>query len=121
MKRLNQDPWQEAISKFKIGDVITGEVQKVVDYGAFVRIGKGLNGLIHISEMSDSLVKDPNDYVKEGEKVNVKILTISTTERHLGLSLKAVGKSTPVRQKQPYVKKEISRENLEDAIAEEIK
>ncbi len=88
VKRLQNDPWVEAISKYKVGDVVEGEVQRVVDYGAFVKIGKGLNGLVHISEISDKLVKDPRDFVKEGDKVKVKILSISSTERHLGLSLK---------------------------------
>lgn len=90
VKRLQDDPWEEAISKFNIGDVVEGVVQKVVNYGAFVRIGEGLNGLVHISEMSNQLVKDPRDIVKEGDEVKVKILSISKTERHLGLSLKRV-------------------------------
>ncbi|MFH1547022.1 MAG: S1 RNA-binding domain-containing protein [bacterium] len=90
IKRLQDDPWADAISKYKIGDVVDGEVQKVVHYGAFVRIGEGLNGLVHISEMSNELVKDPHDIVKEGDKAQVKILSISKTERHLGLSLKRV-------------------------------
>jgi small subunit ribosomal protein S1 len=89
VKRLQQDPWSAAISKFKVGDVVDGLVQKVVDYGAFIRIGNGLNGLVHISEMSDKLVHNPRDIVNEGDSVKVRILSISTTERHLGLSLKA--------------------------------
>ncbi len=96
VKRLQQDPWARAISQFKVGDVVDGEVQKVVPYGAFVRIGEGLNGLIHISELSDKLVKNPEDIVKPGQEVKVKILSISSTERHLGLSLKAAdSKSAP--------------------------
>lgn len=90
IKRLQEDPWEEAVSKYKVGDVVEGEVQKVLHYGAFVRIGKGLNGLVHISEMSNDLVKDPNNIVSEGDEVKVKILSISKTERHLGLSLKRV-------------------------------
>lgn len=93
VKRLQKDPWSEAISKYKIGDVVDGEIQKVVPYGAFVRIGEGLNGLIHISELSDKLVKNPEDIVKIGQPVKVKILSISSTERHLGLSLKATDSS----------------------------
>lgn len=95
VKRLQQDPWAKAISQFKVGDVVDGEVQKVVPYGAFVRIGEGLNGLIHISELSDKLVKNPEDIVKAGQKVKVKILSISSTERHLGLSLKAADSKVP--------------------------
>jgi small subunit ribosomal protein S1 len=90
IKRLQKDPWAEAISEYKIGDIVEGEVQKVVHYGAFVRIGEGLNGLVHISEMSNKLVNDPHDIIEEGDKVKVKILSISKTERHLGLSLKRV-------------------------------
>lgn len=90
VKRLQKDPWADAIAKYDIGDVVEGTVQKVVNYGAFVRIGEGLNGLVHISEMSNQLVKDPRDIVNEGDEVKVKILSVSKTERHLGLSLKRV-------------------------------
>lgn len=107
VKRLQQDPWAQAISKFKVGDVVDGEVQKVVPYGAFVRIGEGLNGLIHISELSDKLVKNPEDIVKTGQSVKVKILSISSTERHLGLSLKAASEKSSSK---------LSKEELSEAI-----
>jgi small subunit ribosomal protein S1 len=93
VKRLLQDPWSAAISQFKVGDIVDGKIQKVVDYGAFIRIGNGLNGLVHISEMSDKLVHNPRDIVNEGDDVKVRILSISTTERHLGLSLKSASSS----------------------------
>lgn len=121
VKRLQDDPWVSAISKYKVGDVVEGEVQRVADYGAFVRIGKGLNGLVHISEISDNLVKDPRDFVKEGQKVEVKILSISSTERHLGLSLKwkERGKRT---QEKPSPKKvgKATTEDLAKAVDEAI-
>ncbi len=107
VKRLQQDPWAQAISRFKVGDVVDGEVQKVVPYGAFVRIGEGLNGLIHISELSDKLVKNPEDIVKAGQSVKVKILSISSTERHLGLSLKAASEKSSNK---------LSKEELSEAI-----
>ena len=120
IKRLQQDPWAEAISKYKVGDVVEGEVQKVVPYGAFVRIDKGLNGLIHISELSDKLVKDPANIVKEGDEVKVKILSISSTERHLGLSLKAVPKGSDVTEPRKEISKEELASEVESAIEEEI-
>jgi small subunit ribosomal protein S1 len=120
IKRLQKDPWAEAISKYKVGDIVKGEIQKVVPYGAFVRIDKGLNGLIHISELSDKLVKDPADIVKEGETVKVKILSISSTERHLGLSLKAVPKGTEVTKPRKKISKEELASEVESAIEEEI-
>ena len=120
IKRLQKDPWAEAISKYKVGDIVNGEVQKVVPYGAFVRIDNGLNGLIHISELSDKLVKDPADIVKEGDTVKVKILSISSTERHLGLSLKAVPKGTEITKPRKKISKEELASEVESAIEEEI-
>ena len=116
VKRLQQDPWSMAISQFKVGDVVDGEVQKVVPYGAFVRIGEGLNGLIHISELSDKLVKNPEDIVKTGQPVKVKILSISSTERHLGLSLKAAQAPSS-----PKMNEEQLSEAIDAAIDAEIK
>jgi len=122
VKRLQKDPWSEAISQYKVGDIVEGEVQKVVPYGAFVRIGKGLNGLIHISELSDKLVKDPKDIVKAGDVIKVKILSISSTERHLGLSLKAVDQKTAeVTEAREKMSEEELSEAVEEAITEEIK
>ncbi len=122
VKRLQKDPWSQAIAKYKVGDIVDGEIQKVVPYGAFVRIAEGLNGLIHISELSDKLVKDPADIVKIGDEVKVKILSISSTERHLGLSLKATSSKSTVKAEKP--KKTISKEELasvvESAVEEEI-
>jgi small subunit ribosomal protein S1 len=117
IKRLQEDPWSKAISKYKIGDIVDGVVQKVVPYGAFVRIGEGLNGLIHISELSEKLVKDPGDIVKVGQKVKVKILSISSTERHLGLSLK---ETSEVVGKKKMDEKELA-EAVNAAIESEVK
>ncbi len=118
IKRLLKDPWAEAIAKYKIGDIVQGKVQKVVPYGAFVRITGGLNGLIHISELSDKLVKDPADIVKVDQEVDVKILSISSTERHLGLSLKGAKQGVVKEEKEVVVeeKPEVTQEELADAV-----
>lgn len=102
IKRLQKDPWQDVVKKYKIGQTVKGTVQKIVDYGAFVRIDEGLNGLIHISELSDDLILDPNEVVKVGDELDLMILSISQTERHLGLSLKRTksdGKSEEKKEK----------------------
>jgi len=92
IKRLLPDPWDDLVKGFEVGQIVEGKVTKVADYGAFVRIGDGLNGLIHISEMSDKLVKDPNDIVKYGDDIKVMIISISREDRHLGLSIKRIAK-----------------------------
>jgi len=90
VKRLQSDPWDEIVKQYSIGQKVTGKVTKVVNYGAFVRIDDKVNGLIHISEMSDKLVKDPSDHVKLGDTIEIVIISISQEERHLGLSMKKV-------------------------------
>ncbi|HEX9804626.1 MAG TPA: S1 RNA-binding domain-containing protein [Candidatus Dojkabacteria bacterium] len=107
IKRLQQDPWEDIIKKYKVGQMVEGEVTKVVDYGAFVRIEDGLNGLIHISELSDKLVKDPGNIVKLGQKLSLQIISISKEERHLGLSLKrTTSKASDSSEKDIEEKKE---------------
>lgn len=94
VKRLIEDPWRVRIRKYKVGDIVDGVVEGVVEYGAFVRIDEGINGLIHISELSDKLVRNTSDIVEQNQKVKVMILSISEADRHLSLSLKKVaGKS----------------------------
>jgi ribosomal protein S1 len=121
---LKADPWEELISKYKVGDIVDGDVQKVVDFGAFVRIDKGLNGLVHISEMSDKLVKDPKNIVNEGDEVKVKILSISSTERHLGLSLKWREEEDSTKSKiasQDSSEEKVSRSELAEKVEEALK
>lgn len=113
IKRLVSDPWDKIIKKYKVGQVVKGKIQKIVDYGAFVRIDSEVNGLIHISELSDGLVTDPSKFVKVGEDYNLIIISISKSERHLGLSLKRVAKKEKTKRigiKQPP--KEESAEEL---------
>ncbi len=71
IRRLQPDPWQESVAKYKIGDVIEGTVTKLVNFGAFVRVEEGLEGLIHISELSMQRVAHPGDVVKEEEVVKL--------------------------------------------------
>lgn len=90
IKRLIEDPWDQIVKDYKVGQRVKGEITKIVDYGAFVRIGDGLNGLIHISELSDKLVRNPEKIVEMGKTYELEIISISKEERHLGLSLKRV-------------------------------
>lgn len=106
LKRLQKDPWDEIIQKYQVGQRVKGEVTKIVDYGAFVRIDDGLNGLIHISELSDKLVKDPAKIVKVGETYELEIISMSREERHLGLSLKRVTMPESAKSKKKAKKAE---------------
>ena len=89
VKQLTEDPWINAIPEnYQPGMVVQGEVTKITNFGVFVSLEDGLEGLLHISELADHKVENPQDVVKSGESVEVKILRVDTDERKIGLSLK---------------------------------
>ena len=76
--------------KYKKGDTVTGTVTGIEDYGIFLKLDNNYTGLVHISEISDSFVKNVNDYVKLGENISVKIIDINDDNKQLKLSIKAL-------------------------------
>lgn len=90
MKSLKEDPWKKAAAKFKIGEIVKGEVIKINPFGVFVELDKDIHGLAHISELSDKRINNPSEVVKEGEKLKFKILSIEPENHRLGLSIRAV-------------------------------
>ncbi len=90
LKQTQEDPWQRVISAHRPGDVLEGDVTKVVAFGAFVEILPGVEGLVHISELADHHVESPSEVVEPGATLNVKILEIDEERRRLSLSIKQV-------------------------------
>jgi len=88
IRRLQPDPWHSTVADFKVGDIIDGTVTKLVNFGAFVRVRDGLEGLIHISELSHQRVAHPGDVVHEGQTLKLKIISLESERHRLGLSLK---------------------------------
>ena len=88
IRRLQPDPWHSTVADFNVGDVIDGSVTKLVNFGAFVRVRDGLEGLIHISELSHQRVAHPGDVVHEGQALKLKIISLDSERHRLGLSLK---------------------------------
>ncbi|VAX39794.1 SSU ribosomal protein S1p [hydrothermal vent metagenome] len=89
MKQMTEDPWVHAIpDAYKPGMVVRGEVTKITNFGVFVELEDNLEGLLHISELADHKVENPQDVVKAGDEIDVKILRVDTTDRKIGLSLK---------------------------------
>jgi small subunit ribosomal protein S1 len=91
LKQLQPHPWDLAADKYKVGDRVTGTVTRLADFGAFVELEKGVEGLIHLSEMSwTKKVRKPSDVLKEGEQVEVAVLGVNQGERRISLGLKQV-------------------------------
>jgi small subunit ribosomal protein S1 len=89
VKQLTEDPWIEAIpGAYQPGMVVRGTVTKITNFGVFVELEDDLEGLLHISELADHKVENPQDVVKAGDEVDVKILRVDINDRKIGLSLK---------------------------------
>jgi len=91
LKQLAEDPWAKDIpGKYQPGQIVTGPVTKITNFGVFVGLEDGLEGLLHISELADHKVDNPEDVVKVGELIEVKVLRVDPDERKIGLSRKRV-------------------------------
>ncbi|MEZ6069914.1 MAG: 30S ribosomal protein S1 [Pirellulales bacterium] len=91
LKQLAEDPWETDIpSRYQPNQVLTGTVTKITNFGVFVGLENGLEGLLHISELADHKVDNPEEIVKVGDEIEVKVLRVDTDERKIGLSRKRV-------------------------------
>jgi small subunit ribosomal protein S1 len=88
LKRLRPDPWQSVQEKYKIGEIVEGEITNVVDFGAFACIEEGLEGLIHVSELAEGHFLHPRNVVSEGQIIKARIMSIDGQARRLGLTLR---------------------------------
>jgi small subunit ribosomal protein S1 len=102
MKQLEQDPWQDEIPRrYGPGDIVTGRVSKIANFGVFVQLEDGLEGLLHISELSDRKVDSPESIVKVGQLVDVRVLKVDTEERKIGLSMIGVPQKSHLTDPNP--------------------
>ncbi len=126
IKQLTEDPWKKEIpEKYSVGDTVKGKVTKMTDFGAFIDMGSGLEGLLHISEVSNEKIKKLESVLSIGQELDVKIVKIEPEARKIGLSLKGVTNAS-VQETQPQEEQsqeeqadtEASEEVIEDAIEE---
>jgi small subunit ribosomal protein S1 len=122
IRRLQPDPWHSTVADFKVGEVIDGTVTKLVNFGAFVRVRDGLEGLIHISELSHQRVAHPGDVVREGQTIKLKIISLDSERHRLGLSLKqaeeAPARPAPEAPARPRRPREERGYAMSDAVQE---
>jgi small subunit ribosomal protein S1 len=92
LKQLAQDPWDTEIpAKYHPGTIVTGTVTKLTNFGVFVQLEPNLEGLLHISELAEHKVENPEQIVKVGDSIEVRILRVDTADRKIGLSRKLSG------------------------------
>lgn len=117
IKQLSEDPWSKIPEKYPPGTRIKGKVIKVTEFGAFVEIEKGIEGLIHISELSQERVEDPRQVVKEGDEIEVMVLDVDPDERRIALSVKSLQLARDDGYQQYLARQGEGRVSLGEALA----
>ncbi|GAB1410667.1 30S ribosomal protein S1 [Desulfovibrionales bacterium] len=88
IKQLTDDPWLDVPNRYPVGAQLTGTITNITDFGLFVEVEEGIEGLVHVSEMSKKKIKTPKEAFSEGDTIEAKVIHVSADERRLGLSLK---------------------------------
>jgi len=121
--RTLPDPWTTVTEIYEIGQVLEGKVNNVVDFGAFIVLEDGIEGLLHISEMADGTLTEPHSYLKRGDTITVRIVRIQPEEKRIGFTQQGLDIDMPVSAElTAYDEVEDYGEDLpgEDAYEEEI-
>ncbi len=121
IKQLDRDPWESIKTKYRQGQAIEGEITKLTDFGAFVEIEEGVEGLVYVSEIADHRVEKPSDVLKVGDKVKAEILSIEPKERRIGLSIKQLGRSEERASYDSYVGQNSKKTSMGDLLGDKLK
>jgi small subunit ribosomal protein S1 len=121
IKQITPDPWKEVSRRYRRGEVVTGKVTNVTDFGAFVELEEGIEGLVHVSEISREKIERPSDVLKVGDTVSAIVLHIDAHERRIGLSLKGVTEKAEKAEIEKYISNQgPSTSTLGELIQEEM-
>ncbi len=100
IKQLDTDPWKEIETRFKIGDLVKGTISKLTNFGAFVQLQDDIDGLVHISQISEDRIDKVKDVLKVGAEVEARVIKVDKAERRIGLSIKAANYSEDALRKE---------------------
>ncbi|MEX2560427.1 MAG: S1 RNA-binding domain-containing protein, partial [Pirellulales bacterium] len=104
LRDLTENPWTTAAQRYPVTSTVTGTVTKIMDFGAFVELEPGIEGLVHISELAHGRVWRAGDVVKEGQEVEAKVLSVDVEQQRIGLSMKALmARAEPAKKPEPEV------------------
>ncbi|MDT8976073.1 30S ribosomal protein S1 [Paenibacillus sp. chi10] len=114
MKATQPGPWEQAGNNIKTGDILTGEVKRLVDFGAFVEVAPGVEGLVHVSQIAHRHVATPYEVLKQGQSVQVKVLDFNPADKRVSLSIKETEEApaTPAPKAEKKVKEELNNPNV---------
>jgi len=123
IKQLSTDPWDTVAERYPLNTRIHGKVSSVADFGVFVEIEEGIEGLIHISQLSNERVDKPSSLYKVDDELDALVVQLDPKERRIGLSIKAIKQHEEREEMQAYLKREheAARFSMEDILKEELK
>ena len=99
LKFEDANPWKDAASKYAVGNVVTGKVARMTDFGAFIELEPGIDALLHVSQISKDHIDKPSDVLKAGEEVTAKVVDFNETDKKISLSIKALIAPDPEEEK----------------------
>ncbi|GAB4346502.1 MAG: 30S ribosomal protein S1 [Candidatus Abyssubacteria bacterium] len=120
LKQLESDPWREVGNRYRVGDYVETTISKLVSFGAFARLDNGIEGLIHISELSKDRINKPEEVVRPGDTIIVKIISIDPSTRKIGLSLKQYKEDLEQEDVSSFANKESSGASLGEVTGEKL-
>lgn len=122
IKQLTPDPWQQTIEKYPVGAVVTGKITNVTDFGIFVEVEEGIEGLVHVSEISKDKINTPVGMYNVGDTLETKVISVSAKDRKIGLSIKAMSDDSGEMKLEEYKKQQASSgpSTLGDLLKEEL-
>jgi small subunit ribosomal protein S1 len=106
IKRLKQDPWKGLVERYRVGDVVEGYVTSITDFGIFVEIEDGIEGLIHLSEIESGKGKHPSELFNIDDMVKATVINVDEKDKRIGLSTKALKKTEEKRDVASYSREE---------------
>jgi small subunit ribosomal protein S1 len=123
IKQLTPDPWKVVADRYPVGSKIKGQVTSVPDFGVFVRIEEGVEGLIHVSQLSSERVDKPSSIFKVGDEVEAEVVSIDPTDRKIALSVRALRRTEERQEMESYLKreKEGGRFSFESLLGDELR
>ena len=105
IKQLTEDPWLEVPDRYPVGTTVIGKLTNITDFGLFVEVEEGIEGLVHVSEMSRKKIKNPKEVFQEGQEIQAKVIHVSADERRLGLSIKQFQEEEEKKRAQDFKNK----------------
>ncbi|MCT7885599.1 MAG: 30S ribosomal protein S1, partial [Lactobacillus iners] len=114
IKQTLPSPFEEATSELHEGDVIDGEVKSLTSFGAFIEVASGIQGLVHVSEISNKRVEKPSDFLKVGQTVKVKVLGIDPSDKRISLSIKQTESDNKSNESRPRHEDNVAKKYMSD-------